>query len=412
VTNRIYRYGARRLGRVGTNPVPPLLSSERPKPSQGARRRIFEGGEFEQTIAAADEPYRTLFTVAALTGARLSELLGLTWERVQLELLEEAEIEFAFQVDRHGMLSPTKTDGSARTVPIPGQLAQILADHNQRSTEVAPADFVFATRTGRPFGQRNIARALRQAQTMATTPNREPSFPALHARDAQGKPVAVQHGGIPSMHSFRHTVASRALLAGESVDEIAFLLGHCDANVTRAVYVRELSDARRRTMRRIEDGRGVRRRARRHRHRLSRGRPSGVHSRWHDRRMGWPPDIGELLPNSADAYGVQEKLSGYSLNLDHESGGAKAAGFVRILAITLHDLEYLADSLLRGAREVPISEVRDRGANGVLCEVIVPVRGLAERTDRVANVLTSWQIRWEGDPPRLVTAFVTTKIRP
>ena len=52
------------------------------------------------------------------------------------------------------------------------------------------------------------------------------------------------------MHSFRHTAASRALLAGKSVDEIAFLLGHCDANVTRAVYVRELADARRRTMRR------------------------------------------------------------------------------------------------------------------------------------------------------------------
>ncbi len=55
---------------------------------------------------------------------------------------------------------------------------------------------------------------------------------------------------LPSTHSFRHTVASRALLAGESIDEIAFLPGHRDANVTRAVYVRELSDARRRTMRR------------------------------------------------------------------------------------------------------------------------------------------------------------------
>jgi integrase len=50
------------------------------------------------------------------------------------------------------------------------------------------------------------------------------------------------------MHSFRHTVASRALLAGESVDEIAFLLGHRDANVTRAVYVLELADVRRRAM--------------------------------------------------------------------------------------------------------------------------------------------------------------------
>jgi hypothetical protein len=58
VTNRIYRYAARRLGWVGTNPVSLLLSSERPKPSQSTRRRVFEGGELEQTVAAADEPYR------------------------------------------------------------------------------------------------------------------------------------------------------------------------------------------------------------------------------------------------------------------------------------------------------------------------------------------------------------------
>jgi hypothetical protein len=52
------------------------------------------------------------------------------------------------------------------------------------------------------------------------------------------------------MHSFRHTVASRALLAGESVDEVAFLLGHRDATVTRVVYIREIADVRRRSMRR------------------------------------------------------------------------------------------------------------------------------------------------------------------
>lgn len=62
--------------------------------------------------------------------------------------------------------------------------------------------------------------------------------------------MKIPLGVVPSMHSFRHTVASRALLAGESVDEVAFLLGHRDGNVTRAVYVREVADARRRTMRR------------------------------------------------------------------------------------------------------------------------------------------------------------------
>ena len=109
---------------------------------------------------------------------------------------------------------------------------------------------MFSTCTGRPLGQRNVARALRHAQLKAVDRDGRPTFPVLHERNELGEPVSVPHGALPSMHSFRHTVASRALLAGESVDEVAFLLGHRDANVTRAVYVRELSDARRRTMRR------------------------------------------------------------------------------------------------------------------------------------------------------------------
>ena len=250
VANRIYRYATRRLGWSGSNPVSLLLPSERPKPSHGARRRIFEGRELEQTIAVASQPYKALFTLAALTGARLSELLALTWADVRLDDLEDAEVEFGWQVDRHGDRQPTKTDGSARTVPIPRGLAVILAGHKLASRFAQLTDCVFCTRTGRPLGQRNVARALRNAQRNATDEDGRPTFPVLHQRDQQGDPVRVSHGALPSMHSFRHTVASRALLAGESVDEIAFLLGHRDANVTRAIYVRELSDARRRTMRR------------------------------------------------------------------------------------------------------------------------------------------------------------------
>ena len=250
VVNRIYRYAARRLGWSGNNPVSLMLSSERPKPGQSKRRRIFEGAELEQTIAAADEPWRMLFTLAALTGARVSELLGLTWSEVRLEDVEDAEIEFGWQVDRRGERRPTKTDGSARTVPIPRELAVMLVRYKLASGYAQPDHFVFATRTGGPLRQRNVSRALRLAQTKAADEHGKPTFPILHECDKDGRPVPVPHGALPSMHSFRHTVASRALLAGESIDEVAFLLGHRDANVTRAVYVRELADARRRSMRR------------------------------------------------------------------------------------------------------------------------------------------------------------------
>jgi integrase len=250
VAGRIYKFAARRLGWTGTSPTTLLLSSERPRVSLAKRRPIFTPEQIEQTIAAAREPYRTMFTVAALTGARLSELCGLTWADVSLDDLEDAELTFSWQVDRKGIRQPTKTDGSARTVPIPRELAVLLVRHKLAAHDTRPDAFMFATRSGRPLGQRNVARALRKAQKLASDELGRPTFPVLHEVDAEGNPIAVPTGALPSMHSFRHTVASRALLAGESVDEVAFLLGHRDATVTRTVYVREIADARRRSMRR------------------------------------------------------------------------------------------------------------------------------------------------------------------
>jgi integrase len=243
VVSPIYKFAVRRLGWSGTIPTTLMLKSERPKVSQAKRRPIFTGEQLEQTIAAAHEPFRTLFTVAALTGARISELCGLTWAEVHVDDVEDAEIEFGWQVDRHGNRRPTKTDGSARTVPVPRELAIVLTRHRSAARYTAMADFVFAAGTGRPLQQRNVARALRDAQTRAVTPNGSPAFPVLHLADDRGEPLAVPRGVVPSMHSFRHTVASRALLAGESVDEVAFLLGHRDGTVTRTVYVREVADA-------------------------------------------------------------------------------------------------------------------------------------------------------------------------
>ncbi len=240
---RIYKFAARRLGFTGTNPTTLMLSSERPKVSRANRRPIFTPEQIEQTLAASNEPYRTLFIVAALTGARVSELCGLTWADVRLDDLDDADVTFASQVDRRGNRQPTKTDGSARTVPIPRELALVLERHKRTSPMTTPETFVFATCTGRALFQRNVARALRKAQERATDDHGRPVFPALQERD-------VPANTVPSMHSFRHTVASRALLAGESVDEVAFLLGHRDATVTRVVYVHEIADARRRQMRR------------------------------------------------------------------------------------------------------------------------------------------------------------------
>jgi hypothetical protein len=125
--------------------------------------------------------------------------------------------------------------------------------------------------------------------------------------------------------------------------------------------------------------------------------------------VSWPPKIGELLPDAEKAYGVHDKLARYSLELGHAR--RKADAFAHALAVTADDLEYVADALLAGVRATPLSGVRAAGQHGFHCEVIVPVRGRRDRADRVANVLTAWQIRSKGDPPRLITAYVVSRVR-
>jgi integrase len=99
------------LGWNGTILTTLMLSSERPKISLAKRRPIFVGEQLEQTIAAAREPFRTLFVLAALTGARVSELCGLAWAEVRIHDVDEAEIEFGWQADRRDNRRPTKTGG-------------------------------------------------------------------------------------------------------------------------------------------------------------------------------------------------------------------------------------------------------------------------------------------------------------
>jgi hypothetical protein len=82
-----------------------------------------------------------------------------------------------------------------------------------------------------------------------------------------------------------------------------------------------------------------------------------------------------------------------------------------VLAVTSDDLDYLAEALLDGIRTTPLSRVRSAGTYGFHCEVIVPVRGLRDRGDRIASVLTAWQIRWDRDPPRLITAYIVSRVR-
>ena len=167
--NRTFKFAKRRMNWHGQNPVLELENGERPKVSAAARRPIFVGDQLAQTLAAARDPYKTLFAVGSVTGARMSECLGLVWTDMQLDDLDAATIRFEYQVDRHGRRQPLKTKESRRTVEIPRQLAVILVAHKLRSRDTSPTAFVFATRTGAAINQRDVGTALRRARNAPLT---------------------------------------------------------------------------------------------------------------------------------------------------------------------------------------------------------------------------------------------------
>jgi site-specific recombinase XerD len=184
VANRVFKFARRHCSWRGDNPFAELEKCERPRVSTTRERRIFKGGELAQTIAAATEPWRTLFRLASVVGARESELLGLWWQDLELGDLDAATIRFGFQTDLDGQRVELKTEESKATLPLPRSTALMLLEHKAWTpAPTSPQSFVFARRTGRPLHQRAVLRALHRAQERARDARGLPTFPELFAHE-------------------------------------------------------------------------------------------------------------------------------------------------------------------------------------------------------------------------------------
>ncbi|HEY6730856.1 MAG TPA: hypothetical protein VI039_07520 [Solirubrobacterales bacterium] len=121
--------------------------------------------------------------------------------------------------------------------------------------------------------------------------------------------------------------------------------------------------------------------------------------------MGWPPQVGELLPRVGEATGIREKLIGYSLNPDHREGGAKAHGFFLMLGIDRASVDHLESEIRRGIGRAPIASFSVT-AFGYRCVVEFFVQGVGHRAGRLVRLRTVWQLASPHAPPRLLTAFL------
>jgi integrase len=234
VLSSIFTYSARHLGFVGANPVSLLDRVERPRSDDERPKRILTADELQRLLHAVDASYRIVFELAAETGCRLGEALGIVWGDVDLEA---ETVTFTHQLDRSGQRVALKTKRSQRCVEVTAALASDLRTHKLATPRSGRHDFVFLTRNGTPHDHRNIAgRVLARAAERA----------GLQAIERDGR--IVEHA--PTFHSLRHSHGSALIAAGWDIEEVSARLGHSDIGTTQRVYVHAYDAARRSSARR------------------------------------------------------------------------------------------------------------------------------------------------------------------
>ena len=87
--------------------------------------RFFSGEEAKKIIAAATDPYRTMFAVAAMTGLRAGEILGLMLEDIDFE----RKVLHIRRSAYCGHIQTVKSKSSRAPLPMPDALAEILRQY-------------------------------------------------------------------------------------------------------------------------------------------------------------------------------------------------------------------------------------------------------------------------------------------
>ena len=222
----IIRY-ARRHGWITLDPIDQLEPEERPRAVR-RRQRVLGRAEIERLLAASPPPGRLMVATALFSGLRISEMLGLTWDDIDLV---RGVIHVRLQLSRaHREMParrvPTKTAASVREIPLVAQLAHLLAAHKQVTPFAAGTDWVFATAHGTPYGHRNVVRRVLQRAARSAGLNQE-GWPPLR------------------FHDLRHTFASHLIVdLGLDVAQVSRILGHARITITLDTYTHLFDDAR------------------------------------------------------------------------------------------------------------------------------------------------------------------------
>ncbi len=171
--------------------------------------------EVQLILAHAREDFRPYFTTRFYTGMRTGELHGLKWKYIDFNRREILVRESLVA----GQMTDTKTDSSARDIPMSQPVFDALKEQHKRTGD---REWVFCNGEGKQLQINNVSNRVWK--------------PLLRLLDLPYR----------RLYQSRHTAATLWLAAGENVLWVSQVLGHADPHVTFQKYAKYAPDLTRR----------------------------------------------------------------------------------------------------------------------------------------------------------------------
>ncbi len=175
---------------------------------------VLDVDEIKALLSELEDPFWTMVFLAATTGLRVSELLGLKWKDISFDTLE-IHLSRAI-VD--GVIGDMKTEASRKPLALDSALAEVLVAWRGRTPYNRDEDWIFAS--PEKLGQ-------------------QPYWPDSALRKAV-RPAAVRAGIVKHIgwHTFRHSFATLLKANGEDVKVVQETLSREQQNHAGCLHAR------------------------------------------------------------------------------------------------------------------------------------------------------------------------------
>lgn len=199
-----------------------------------------------------------LFTTFLGTGCRVSELVGLRWEDVNMEeeyISINHNMVYYQRIEGKCYFSITtpKTSAGTRIIPMLPQVKQALMDEkkNQQAAGITCqavvdgyTDFIFLNRYGNAHNPQTINRAIKRITFAANEEETE------LAEKEKREPVLLPQF---SCHNLRHTFCTRFCENETNLKVIQAIMGHKDIATTMDIYAEATKDAKVKSFANLQD---------------------------------------------------------------------------------------------------------------------------------------------------------------